>query len=564
MTPGSGARSLRVLVAGGGVAGQALAFWLARGGHRVTVVERFPALRATGAQVDLRGQGIEAVRRMGLLDAVRDRLVDEKGVAFVDARGRARATIMANTSGQGRQTLTSEYEIMRGDLIRILHEATGPDVEHVFGRSVDGFEQDGHQVVAHFSDGSSGEFDLLVSADGQGSRIRRALLPEDLDPYWRVGIHMAYWFVPRTASDTDVRDTYMVPGGRQIMRRSHNPTETQVYFVLREESAEASAIHRQPVERQQEFWADRFRDAGWQTRRFVDGMRTSPFFYSQEVVQVRTDTWSEGRVVLAGDAAHCASPYSGMGVSGGLVGAYVLADALNRHPGDLPTALARYDSALRPFVDRIQAEVNPRLLRLGLPTTRRAVNAFRTATALACRLHLPDLAARLAKEDRGGDWQFPLPRPTRRPPDTSAARVRCSSTELHGASRTGGRAVAVGPARGGEGQARAAPRNRRTARTRRWSASTTGRSSLAKMLLMCFATALSLTTSACAMPALERPSAIRPSTSRSRGVSRASGSLSRRSSNCATTCGSRAVPPSATRRTAATNSATSATRCLSR
>ncbi|MFF6849154.1 FAD-dependent monooxygenase [Streptomyces antimycoticus] len=407
MTKRSRTQPLRVLVAGGGVAGQALAFWLTRSGHRVTVVERFPALRATGAQVDLRGQGIEAVKRMGLLDAVRGKLVDEAGVAFVDARGTAKATIMANTSGRGRQTLTSEYEIMRGDLVRILHDTTRDDTEYVFGKSVDGFEQDEHKVVAHFSDGSSGEFDLLVGADGQGSRIRRAVLPEGFDPYWRVGIHMAYWFVPRIASDGNIRDTYMVPGGRQIMRRSHNPTETQVYFVIREESDEASAIHRAPVERQQEFWADRFRDAGWQTERFIEGMKTSPFFYSQEVVQVRTDTWSKGRVVLAGDAAHCASPYSGMGISGGLVGAHVLAGEINRHPGDLPTALADYDSVLRPFINEIQGEVNPRLLRLGMPMTRRAIDVFQAAIALACFLHVPDLAARLSKKDRGGNWQIP-------------------------------------------------------------------------------------------------------------------------------------------------------------
>ncbi|WP_051800025.1 FAD-dependent monooxygenase [Catenuloplanes japonicus] len=397
---------MRILIAGGGITGEALAYWLVRGGHRVTVAERFPALRATGAQVDLRGQGIEAITRMGLLEAVRGKLVDEAGVAFIDATGRARATIMANTSGRGRQTLTSEYEIMRGDLVRILHDAAN-DAEHLFGRSVDGFTQDGARVVARFSDGSSGEFDLLIGADGQGSRIRRAILPAGADPYWRVGIHMAYWFVPRIASDGNIRDTFMVPGGRQIMRRSHNPAETQVYFVLREASEEASAIHRQPVERQREFWAGRFRDAGWQTARFIDGMESSPFFYSQEVAQVRIGAWSEGRVVLAGDAAHCASPYSGMGVSGGLVGAYVLARAINERPDDLPAALASYEAVLRPFVDRIQGEVKPRLLRLALPTSQRAIDAFRFTTSLACFLHLPDLAARLATEDRGGDWRLP-------------------------------------------------------------------------------------------------------------------------------------------------------------
>ncbi|MGW6202637.1 FAD-dependent monooxygenase [Streptomyces sp. NPDC055089] len=399
---------LRILVAGGGVAGQALAFWLTRGGHQATVVERFPALRATGAQVDLRGQGIEAVKRMGLLGAVRSRLVDEAGVTFVDSRGRPKATIMANTSGKGRQALTSEYEIMRGDLVRILYEAARNDTEYVFGKSVDGFDQDADRVTARFSDGTSGEYDLLIGADGQGSRTRRALLGEGVDSYWRVGIHMAYWFVPRTASDSNIRDTYMVPRGRQIMRRSHNANETQVYFVMREESAEASAIHRAPVEQQQQFWADRFRDAGWQTGRFVEGMQASPFFYSQEIAQVRTGTWSEGRVVLAGDAAHCASPYSGMGVSGGLVGAYVLAGEINRHAEDLPTALANYDRVLRPFVDEIQAEVNPRILRVGMPLSKHAISAFQNATALACFFRIPDLVARFSTEDRGGAWRLPV------------------------------------------------------------------------------------------------------------------------------------------------------------
>ncbi|MFJ8750329.1 FAD-dependent monooxygenase [Streptomyces sp. NPDC102441] len=408
MTRETGTHALKVLICGGGVAGEALAYWLSRGGHRVTVAERFPALRATGAQVDLRGQGIEAVERMGLLDTVRSELVDEAGVAFVDARGKARATIMANTSGQGRQSLTSEYEIMRGDLVRILHDAVKEDVNHVFGVSVESFEQDGQRVVTHFSDGSSGEFDLVVGADGQGSRMRRAILPTGSpDPYRHVGIHMAYWFVPRIGSDTNIRDTYNVPGGRMIMRRSHNAAETQVYFVLRDQSQEASAVHREPIERQKQFWADRFRGAGWQTGRFLEGMESTESFYSQEVVQVRTDTWSEGRVVLVGDAAHCASPYSGMGVSGGLVGAYVLAGEISRYAHDLPRALANYDSTLRPFVDEIQAGVKPHLLRLGMPMSPLAISAFHSVTALACFLRVPDLVARHSKEDRGGAWQLP-------------------------------------------------------------------------------------------------------------------------------------------------------------
>lgn len=344
---------------------------------------------------------------MGLLDPIRAARVDEAGVAFVNSQGRARATLMANASGVGKQSLTSEYEIMRGDLVRILYDAAKDHVRYIFGTSVDRFEQDEARVTAHFSDNTSEDFDLLVGADGQGSRIRRAILPDGADPYWRVGMHMAYWFIPRTESDSNIRDTFMVPRGRQIMRRSHNADETQVYFVLREQSAQASAIHREPVEAQKRFWAERFHDAGWQSERFINGMEHAPFFYSQEVLQVRTDTWSKGRVVLVGDAAHCASPYSGMGVSGSLVGAYVLAGELIRNPFDVPGALGKYDSALRPFVDKIHATVKPGILRLGMPRTRVAIGAFQSVTALATALHIPDLVARLSKEDRGGDWALP-------------------------------------------------------------------------------------------------------------------------------------------------------------
>ena len=401
-------RPLKILVCGGGVAGPALAYWLARSGHRVVVVERFPALRATGAQVDLRGQGIEAAKRMDLIDTVRNNLVDEAGVSFVDSQGRAKATMMANRSGRGAQSLTSEYEIMRGDVVRILHDATKDDVEYVFGKTVERFEQADEKVLAHFSDGNSDTFDLLVGADGQGSRIRKGILPPDTaDPYLRMGIHMAYWFIPRTpADDGNIRNTYLAPDGRMIMRRSHNPTETQVYFVLRESSEVASAIHRAPLDQQKQFWIERFRDAGWKTDRFIEGMVATPNFYSHEVVQVRTDTWYNGRVVLVGDAAHCASPFSGMGVSGSLVGAYVLAGEINRNTRNLARAFALYDKTLRPFVNEIQ-NVNPSLLRLGMPKTRFGISVFLSVTGLTALLRIPDLVARFSSEDREGGWLLP-------------------------------------------------------------------------------------------------------------------------------------------------------------
>jgi 2-polyprenyl-6-methoxyphenol hydroxylase-like FAD-dependent oxidoreductase len=70
---------MRVLISGAGIAGPALAFWLHRTGAEVTVVEKAPGLRPGGHAVDVRGVARGVVERMGLRQAIRDRLGDERG-----------------------------------------------------------------------------------------------------------------------------------------------------------------------------------------------------------------------------------------------------------------------------------------------------------------------------------------------------------------------------------------------------------------------------------------------------------------------------------------------------
>lgn len=397
---------LKILICGGGVAGPTLAFWLARAGHRVVIVERYPALRASGAQIDLRAQGIEVAKHMGLLDVIRSKRVDEAGVSFVDSQGKVQGTILANKSGKGAQSITSEYEIMRGDLVRILYDATKDDVEYVFGKTVESFEQDEERVLVHFSDGESDAFDILVGADGQGSRIRKAILPPGApDPYRSLGVHIAYYFIPAVETDDNILRSYLSSGGRMVLRRTHCPTETQVYLYLRDSSPELFSIPKGSVEQQKEFWTQRFRDAGWEMPRFIEGMKTTENWYCLSVVQVKTDTWSKGRVVLLGDAAYCPSPFTGLGTTGSFVGAYVLAGEIIRNPQNLGQAFANYDKILRPFVNEIQ-KMNTTLVRLALPESQLGVNVLHSITKCVCWLKIPELVSRLSSEEKGG-WKLP-------------------------------------------------------------------------------------------------------------------------------------------------------------
>ncbi|KAF2757517.1 FAD/NAD(P)-binding domain-containing protein [Pseudovirgaria hyperparasitica] len=391
---------LKVLICGGGCAGPALAFWLARSGHDITIIERHTALRASGAQIDLRAQGIEVVRRMGLLDAVRAQRVDEDGVSMVDTHGRVLGKIGANTTGKGAQTATSEYEIMRGDL---------EGVRYVFGVTVEGFEQDDGDdggVVVRLSDGTAERYDLLVGADGQGSRIRRAMMPAVApDPVCSLGMYMAYFFIPRIESDTKTRSTYAAPGSRMMMRRTHSPTESQAYFILKDSDPELRSLPRAPVDVQKAFWTQRFQDAGWQAERFTAAMASTENFYCHEVAQIKIASWHRGRVVLLADAAHCPSPFTAMGTTSAFVGAYVLAGELEASGGDVVRALEKYESTLRPFVEEIQ-KLNTSLVRLAYPQTVLGVRILQLIFAVVSFLRIPQLIARFSDGDKGG-WRLP-------------------------------------------------------------------------------------------------------------------------------------------------------------
>src|SRR5262249_21824881 len=84
-------------------------------------------------------------------------------------------------------------------------------------------------------------------------------------------------------------------------------------------------------------------------------MPTASDWYFDAAAQINMPRWSEGRVVLVGDAAYCASPMSGQGTSIALIGAHVLAGELAAASGAHERAFAEFESVMRPFVEANQA-----------------------------------------------------------------------------------------------------------------------------------------------------------------------------------------------------------------
>src|SRR5262249_4301035 len=110
----------RILVVGGGIAGNVVALQLLRSGIATTVVERATAPRPGGQAVDLRTASREVAWRLGLLPGIRKLQVDERGWAYVDESGKTYARIdVASFDGEGP---AAEIEIARGDLNDVLLE----------------------------------------------------------------------------------------------------------------------------------------------------------------------------------------------------------------------------------------------------------------------------------------------------------------------------------------------------------------------------------------------------------------------------------------------------------
>ncbi|KAI1611320.1 FAD binding domain protein [Exophiala viscosa] len=415
---------MKVLICGGGIAGPALAFWLSKlPGYDITLVERFSCLRASGQQIDLRGHGIQAMKRMGLEQAYRSKSVNETGLQFVDSSGQRKAFFPANKTGTGLQSFTTNYEIMRGDLCRLLYDATKDRVRYLFGTTVESFEDDDRSIKVQFTDGSKDWFDLLVGADGQGSRIRRMILPpESPDPFRSLHMYMAYFTMSHEEGEEYVATGYLATNKRLLFTRRHSPNSIQAYMgYVDDDMEQLKHVMKSDVGEQKKVWAELFRDAGWQADRFITAMQDDSLsndFFTHEVGQVRIDSWSRGRVVLLGDAAYCPSAATGMGTSASLVGAYVLAGEIAKHlyrsnvvdvggnpdgTGDpLPSALAAYQRQLKPFVSQVQNLASG----FWIPSSPWGITVFNFLVGLAARLRIDALSRWVFREDVRG-WDLP-------------------------------------------------------------------------------------------------------------------------------------------------------------
>lgn len=299
---------IKILISGGGIAGSCLAFWLNRTNlnAQITIIERSQTPRVTGQAVDIREQAIEIIKLMGLEEAILDKNTTETGTAFVDGNNKIQAQFDADGSSHSS---TSEYEILRADLADIFLNATKTqgNVDYIYGESIESLSQDDKGVTVSFQGGRQPEtFDVLVGADGLRSRTRTLAFDPSIasNPYYRLGMYVAYFSIPREAGDTRLWFWYNAPGGRGVMLRPHkNPKTMGAYLCLSMPNPDAKdPAYEKAMEQGNDavmkLLRERFHGAGWQTERILNGMETATDFYSTSWDQVRMPKWTNGRVAL--------------------------------------------------------------------------------------------------------------------------------------------------------------------------------------------------------------------------------------------------------------------------
>ncbi len=336
---------LRILINGIGVAGPALAFWLQRSGHDVVLVEQAPQLRDGGYIVDFWGIGYDIVDRMGLIDDVRALGYQVREVRFVDRKGHKRGGFDVDVFW--RMTQDRFTSVRRSDISATIYGALRNQVETIFGDSVASIDDDGQRVHVSFDHAPAREFDLVIGADGQHSRVRRLVFGPEADFSTSLGYHVAAFeatgYQPR---EELVYISHDLPG-RQISRFSMRNGATMFLFVFRDEYVGSAGDPRATLRHV-------FAGAGWEWPQIEAELARAKDVYFDSVSQIRMEHWTRGRTALVGDAGACVSLMAGEGTGLAIAEAYVLAGELHAAGGDHATAFARYEQRLQPFLRKKQ------------------------------------------------------------------------------------------------------------------------------------------------------------------------------------------------------------------
>lgn len=345
-------QKLSIAVIGAGMGGLAVAATLRQAGFVVHVYEQAPAFARVGAGVQMMPNSMKVLRGIGVEGRLRK-------VAFQPYSHLNREWDTGRVIRElpmPEDLFGAPYLCMhRADLHSALLAAVPMEIISL-GKKLVGLDQRGPGVELRFADGTRVQADAVVGADGVHSIVRDIIIGPDMPLHHG---RIAYRAVLSSASlhgfDIGPSRTKWWGIDRHIVIYYTNPSRTELYFVTSvPESAE---------------WMTR---ESWSAKGDPSELRKAyeGFHHDVRVVLEACEDchkwailerdplprWSDGRVVLLGDACHPMTPYMAQGAATAIEDAAVLARCLKDVEGeDIEAAFARYEAHRKPRTSRIQA-----------------------------------------------------------------------------------------------------------------------------------------------------------------------------------------------------------------
>jgi 2-polyprenyl-6-methoxyphenol hydroxylase-like FAD-dependent oxidoreductase len=355
---------MKISIVGAGIGGLATALFLDRLGCQVRVFEAVPEIRELGVGINLLPHAVRELEKIGLGDRIISDGVLTKELLYFNRHGQQ---IWQEPRGIDAGYRWPQVSIHRGRLQRVLLDAVverlGSDAV-ITGHRLVRFSTDAARARTVFATNAPGRSggehteiaDVAIAADGIHSAARRQMYPAEGAPVYSGSMH---W------RGTSRARPFL--SGRSMFMAGYSATKFVAYPITAPDASGlctinwiAEILRDRPLNR--EDWnrpgsLDDFLPAfeSW-TFDWLDVpalVRAHERVYEYPMVdRDPVERWTDGRVVLLGDAAHPMYPIGSNGASQAIRDASALADAFERYP-DPDAALAAYEAVRREATTRI-------------------------------------------------------------------------------------------------------------------------------------------------------------------------------------------------------------------